>query len=125
MPPIRYIIDLEPERVPEVGVILNNLGVDFDAAYNIIAMPQDNVQEGIFMGRDGEWLQEEMNAFLERVGMPTVRQPFHEMSLTARADFLWLATLHCDWEHRLTTSLNEVNRAELDKFLADHPEAAG
>ena len=118
---IRYIIDLEPERVETAAGLLNGAGVRFDPTESMIAMPRDNVEEGIFTGGDGEWLPETINGYLSGAGGPgRVTQPFHEMSLTARRDFLMLATLHCDWHKN---EIQEMDPRAWEIFQDRHPEA--
>ncbi len=120
---IRYIIDLEPEQVETAAELLTGAGVRFDAVENMIAMPRDNVEESIFTGRDGEWVQERTNEYLNEAGaLHRLVQPFHEMSPLTRRDLLTLATLHCDW-HR--NEIQEIDPQEWQTFQEKHPEAVG
>ena len=118
---IRYIIDLETEQVETVAGLLNSAGVRFDPTESMIAMPRDNVEEGIFTGGDGEWLPETINGYLNGAGDPgRVTQPFDEMAPLAQRDFLMLATLHCDWHKN---EIQEMDPSTWDKFQDQHPEA--
>ena len=121
---VRYIIDLEPGQVETAAGLLNGAGVRFDPTENMIAMPRDNVEEGIFTGGDGECLPERINGYLGGgVSLHRLRriiQPFHEMSLTARRDFLMLATLHCDWHKN---EIQEMDPRAWEIFQDRHPEA--
>ena len=118
---IRYIIDLEPEQVETVAGLLNGAGVRFDPAESMIAMLQDNVEEGIFTGGDGEWLPQIFNVYLADAHDPgRVDIPFHEMTLLAQRDFLMLATLHCDW-HKM--EIREMDQQAWETFQEQHPEA--
>ncbi len=118
---IRYIIDLEPEQVETVAGLLNGAGVRFDPTESMIAMPRDNVEEGIFTGGDGEWLPETINGYLSGTADPgRVTQPFHEMALLAQRDFLTLATLHCDWHKN---EIQEMAPQAWRIFKDRHPEA--
>ena len=118
---IRYIIDLEPEQVETAAGLLNGAGVRFDPVESMIAMPRDNVEEGIFTGGDGEWLPAIINGHLGDAGDPgRIMQPFHEMKLTARRDLLMLATIHCDWRKN---EIQEMNPQAWRRFQDRHPEA--
>ena len=118
---IRYIIDLETEQVATVAGLLNGAGVRFDPVESMIAMPQDNIEEGIFTGGDGEWLPETVNSYLDSAGdNRRVAQPFDEMAPLAQRDFLVLATLHCDW-HK--SEIQEMDPSAWDTFQTQHPEA--
>ncbi len=118
---IRYIIDLETEQVETVAGLLNGAGVRFDPTENMIAMPRDNVEEGIFTGGDGEWLPETINGYLGGGGGPGgVTQPLHEMTLPAQRDLLMLATLHCDWHKN---EIQEMDPRAWEIFQDRHPEA--
>lgn len=118
---IRYIIDLEPEQVETVAELLNGAEVRFDPTESMIAMPRDNVEEGIFTGGDGERLPEIINGYLGGAGDPgRIIQPFHEMTLPAQRDLLMLATLHCDW-HK--SEIQEMDPRAWEIFQDRHPEA--
>ena len=118
---IRFIIDLEPGQVETVAELLTSAGVQFDPVENMIAMPRDNVDEKIFTGEDGEWVQERINERLEGTGNPRrVTQPFHEMTTPAQRDLLILATLHCDWHKN---KIRDMNQIEWEIFREQHPEA--
>ena len=118
---IRYIIDLEPEQVETAAEFLTGMGVRFDPVENMIAMPRDNVEEKIFTGGDGEWVQEKINERLEETDNPHhITQPFHEMTLTAQRDLLILATLHCDWHKN---EIQDMDQREWEIFQEQHPDA--
>ena len=109
-----------------VAGLLNGAEVRFDPTESMIAMPGDNVEEGIFTGGDGEWLPQIFNVYLADAHDPgRVAQPFHEMTLLAQRDFLTLATLHCDWQK---LEIRELEIREMDQqawkaFQEQHPEA--
>ena len=118
---IRYIIDLEPGQVETAAKLLTGMGIRFDAVENMIAMPRDNIEEKIFTGRDGEWVQERINQRLEETDNPHhITQPFHEMTLTAQRDLLILATLHCDWQKN---EIQSTDQMEWQIFREQHPKA--
>ena len=121
-----WSIDLEPGQVETAAELLTDAGIQFDPVENMIAMPRDNVEEGIFTGGDGEWLPQIINVYLADAHDPgRVAQPFHEMTLLAQRDFLTLATLHCDWQK---LEIRELEIREMDQqawktFQERHPEA--
>ena len=118
---VEHCIDLEPGQVETVAELLTDMGIRFDPVENMIAMPRDNVEEKIFTGRDGEWVQERINERLEETVNPhRVTQPFHEMTLPAKRDLLMLATIHCDWHKN---EIQEMNQREWEIFREQHPEA--
>ena len=118
---IRYIIDLEPEQVETAAKLLTGMGIRFDPVENMIAMPRDNIEEKIFTGCDGEWVQERINQRLAETDNPHhITQPFHEMTLTAQRDLLILATLHCDWQK---DEIQNTDQMEWEIFREQHPKA--
>ena len=118
---IRFIIDLEPGQVETVAELLTGIGIRFDPVGSMIAMPRDNVEEKIFTGEDGEWVQERINERLEETVNPRrITQPFHEMTLQAQRDLLILATLHCDWRKN---EIQDMSQIEWEIFQEQHPEA--
>ena len=118
---IRYIIDLEPGQVETAAELLTGMGIRFDPVENMIAMPRDNIEEKIFTGGDGEWVQEKINQRLEETDNPhRITQPFHEMTLTAQRDLLILATLHCDWQKN---EIQSTDQMEWQIFREQHPKA--
>ena len=117
---IRYMIDLEPGQVETAAELLTGMGIRFDPVENMIAMPQDNVEENIFAGGDGEWLPQIINVYLSDTGSPGGVMPFNEMTLLAKRDLLMLATLHCDWHDR---EIREMNQKAWKTFQKQHPEA--
>ncbi len=120
---IRYIIDLEPKQVKQAAELLTGAGIGFDPVENMIAMPPDNMEEGIFTGREGEWVQERINEYLHEADeIHRLVQPFHEMTLTAQRDLLTLATLHCDWSRE---EIHEMNRQAWNAFRKTRPETVG
>ena len=93
---------------------------------SMIAMPRDNVEEGIFTGGDGEWLPQIFNVYLADAHDPgRVLQPFHEMTLLAQRDLLTLATLHCDWQKLeiQEMEIREMDQQAWETFRKQHPEA--
>ena len=118
---IRYIIDLEPGQVETVAELLTGMGIPFAPAENMITILRDNVEDKIFTGEDGEWVQERINERLEETVNPhRVTQPFHEMTRPAQRDLLTLATLHCNWHKN---EIQYMNQIEWETFQKQHPEA--
>lgn len=122
---LRYIIDAGPEQAAALTRVLAEIGIKFGAQENLCAMPQDNVQEGIFQGRDLEWLPKKANEYLADAGYGVrVREDIEVMDdLQAQYDFLMLMTLDSDWGGEPGGTILETSHDEIRKFQENHPLA--
>ena len=102
---VKYLITLNIEQVGELRKAMESAGIPFDLTEDMIGMPDDNIMEGIYMGRDAEYLTEKVNEYLEEKGKPErITQPFNEMDIQAQRDlpagqtYILLGSLDSDWE---------------------------
>ena len=117
---VKYLITLNIEQVGELRKAMESAGIPFDLTEDMIGMPDDNIMEGIYMGRDAEYLTEKVNEYLEEKGKPErITQPFNEMDIQAQRDLLLLGSLDSDWEKEF---IQKISPREWEKFQEMHPE---
>ena len=120
---VRYIIDATPDQAGQIQAALAGVGVDFHPTLNLIAMPRDNIEEGIFQGNDLDWLPETINDHLQQESNPVrVQEHIAELDLQTKQDFLTLVTLHAEWDNN-HTRIDGVSEHEWQKFQDQHPLA--
>ena len=120
---LRYLLDITHNQTPGLQKALASLDIKFHPSLNLIAMPRDNIEEGIFQGNDLDWLPQTVNSHLEDKGDPQrISEYMAGLNLQTQQDFLTLVTLHTDWEtsHR---HINEINDRAWQDFQANHPQA--
>ena len=64
---VRYIIEAEPAKAAAISRTMGEIGVRFDQQENLCALAQDNIAEGIFMGKDLDWLPGKVNEELDEM----------------------------------------------------------
>ena len=117
---VKYLITLNIEQVGELRKAMESTDIPFDLTEDIIGMPNDNIMEGIYMGRDAEYLTGKINEYLEEQGKPErITQPFNEMDIQAQRDLLLLGSLHSDWEKEF---IQKIYLQEWKEFQERHPE---
>ena len=117
---VKYLITLNIEQVGELRKAMESTDIPFDLTEDMIGMPDDNIMEGIYMGRDAEYLTEKVNEYLEEKGKPErITQPFNEMDIQAQRDLLLLGSLDSDWEKEF---IQKISPREWKEFQERHPE---
>ena len=120
---VRFYIDVHPDQVPYIRLELSDASIhNFSEVRNMLHIPHNNMQHGIFTGNEGEFAIREMNRYFERTGL-TIRLPegFTYMGTEARAQLLELATDHARWSTGYGPTALWVDPDAAKAFRDNHP----
>ena len=117
----RFYVDIPFEQLDQVEQFLNSNNVPFCQIENMVHLPRENLQEGIFTGADAEDAIQKVNEHLQDQGV-TERLPtgFHDLPAEARRDLLELITMRVCWEDDFSPTLLEIQMEALRAFLEKH-----
>lgn len=119
----RFFIDVPIDNIDFIEYDLENAGISgFSLIENMIHIPQNSIQNGIFTGYDGQYIVHAINRYLNRMNMKLqVPNDFRAMTPRARRDLLELATAHAKWSTGYGPSVLSIDTQTLLVFIAKHP----